>query len=73
MNQKGSSEMITMYQVVQFLDLAEVAKEGLKAARDKAERVGLPECARAIDVVTSDLDKAVGLVHKYEVKKRKID
>ena len=63
--------MIIMYQVVQFLDLVKVAQDDLKAARNKAEQVGLPECAEAIDGVIGSFVTALAILNEYEVKRIK--
>ena len=70
-NQKvpKDSHPLSLYRVIQFLDLATAARGKMKAARNKAEQVGLPECARAIDTSLSNWDEAIGLVHGYQVHK----
>jgi len=66
----GGSEMIRMYQAVQFLDMARDAQQMMKTTQQKAVEAGLPRCAEQIEVAISELHKAIGLLHHYELRER---
>ena len=60
--------MVTIYLIVEFLDLAKAARDALKAARNQAEQAGMYECAEAVSAVIDSLDAAERIVYAYEVK-----